>query len=117
MTNLTVSNKIKNNLINFRDFKDIKHFAKSENMMIRDVLLKDNSNVLLLANQNEIDCLIMQNGKIVASKGCFGEKTDEPCNIAMKIYDHIIKKNLTTTHIDLKKEWMSFLDEYIYRFM
>ena len=86
-------------------------------MMIRNVLLKDNSNVLLLANQNEIDCLIMQNGKIVASKGCFGEKTDEPCGIAMKIYDHIKKKNLAAGHVDLIKEWMSFADEYIYKFM
>ena len=117
MVNLTVSHRLKNNLINLKDYKNFQHFAKKENMLLRTIPLKDGTSAILLANQDEFDCLIMQNGKIVASKGCIGQKTDEPCCIAMKVYDHVKKKNLASDNVKLNKEWFSFLDEFIYRFM
>ena len=89
---LTVSDKIKSNIIKQSSLKNMYKFASQNGMMLKSIPLKDGTAAKLLATKNELDCLIMRNGKVLSSKGITGEIDEIGMSIG-KIYDHIQKRN------------------------
>jgi len=112
---LTISDKIKSNIINPERLKNLRDFAKQEGMMLKSIPLKDGTAAKILANKNELDCLIMQNGKVVTSKGCSGDIDDIGVGIA-RIYEHIQNRNRATDKVDLHKESIDAIHRFLTKF-
>ena len=77
----TVADRIRSGLIDPKNLRNMRDFAKSENMILHSIPLKDGSTLKLLANAIEFDCLIMRNGKVLTARGKAGTADDVAANI------------------------------------
>ncbi len=50
---------------------NLTNLAQQRNMLINGFRLHDGSSAKLLTNDNEIDCIIMKNGKVLSAHGTF----------------------------------------------
>lgn len=111
----TVADKIKSNLIRPDELKNIRSFADKNNMLIKSIPLKDGTSAKILANAKELDCLIMHNGKVVASKGVSGKPKDLAL-ILSEIYDHVMQKNRAQKFFNTEHESFDAINSYLIRF-
>lgn len=76
--------------------------AEGRGMMISSVRLGDDTTAKLLENSNEVDCVIMKNGKVLAAKGTFvdtPENAEELASMAIcKIANYV--KEGEKLHVD-----------------
>lgn len=112
---LTISERIKSNIINPERLKNMRTFAQEEGMMLKSIPLKDGTAAKILANKNELDCLIMQNGKVVASKGYLGDIDDIGIGIA-RIFDYIQNRNRAAKKFDSHKESIDAIHKFLTKF-
>ena len=112
---LTVSDKIKSNIIKQSSLKNMYKFASQNGMMLKSIPLKDGTAAKLLATKNELDCLIMRNGKVLSSKGITGEIDEIGMSIG-KIYDHIQKRNRAVNGFDYENESLDAINKFISTF-
>ena len=112
---MTISDKIKSNIINPSSLKNMAKFASENGMILKSIPLKDGTAAKLMANYNELDCLIMRNGKVLTSKGVTGEFDEIGMSIG-KIYDHIQKRNRAIDGFDYENESLDAVDKFISTF-
>ena len=108
----TIADRIQNGFINKNELKNIKEFAKKENMLLHSIPLKDGTTAKILANAIEYDCLIMKNGKVLTAKGQAGtaEKVAEG---VMGIFEHILRRRRAVKNINIENEKFNFIDKYL----
>ncbi len=61
---------------------NLKELAEGRDMMVSSVRLYDDSVAKLLQNNNEVDVVIMKNGKVLAAKGTFVESEEAADDLA-----------------------------------
>ena len=111
----TISDRIRNGLINSNELKNIQDFAKAENMLFKSIPLKDGTTAKILANAVEYDCLIMKNGKVVTSRGQSGT-TDNVAQGILGLFEHINKRKRADNNINIDNESFDFLDKYLNKY-
>ena len=112
---ITVADQIRTKVIKPEQLKNLTEFAKYRNMCLSSIALKDGTAAKILASPDEIDCLIMKNGKVLTAKG----SKENPANvmgIAAKIFDHVIKRgravNPEKAHNDSNKIISDYFDMF-----
>ena len=80
----TIADKIRTNKISPDELKNLRKFARRNDMCLSTIPLKDGTAAKILANENEYDCLIMKNGRVLTARGA----KDNPINI-MGMVDNI----------------------------
>ena len=108
----TVADRITRGLIEAQELRNLNKFAKSENMLLHSIPLKDGTAAKILANAIEYDCLIMKNGKVLTAKGKAGT-TDDVAEGIMGLFEHINKRDRAETNVDVNLESFKFLDDYL----
>ena len=111
----TVADRIRNKFINPESLRNMQDFAKSENMILHSLPLKDGNTIKLLANAIEFDCLIMKNGKVLTAKGSSGTPED----IAFAICDffsHLQKRKDELVNDNLEYESFAMIDNYLNKY-
>ena len=103
---MTISDKIKSNIINPSSLKNMAKFASENGMILKSIPLKDGTAAKLI---------IMRNGKVVTSKGVTGEFDEIGMSIG-KIYDHIQKRNRAIDGFDYENESLDAVDKFISTF-
>lgn len=75
---------------------NLTNLAISRGMNVNSYRLPDGSSAKVLTNSNEIDCVVLKNGKVLTAKGAFvksEEKLEEIyCDVVQRIFK-IIKKS------------------------
>lgn len=64
--------------------------CKGRAMSVSNFRLKDGSTIKLLANANEVDCIVMRNGKVLTAKGTFVENPSQADTLANRIIEEKI---------------------------
>ena len=63
---------------------NLSRLAEGRNMKISSVRLKDGSTAKLLENRNEVDCIVMKNGRVLTAKGRFFKNPKEANEMSTK---------------------------------
>lgn len=115
-TNLiTIAEQIKTNRIKPEELRNLTEFAKHKNMCLSSIALKDGTAAKILVSPDEIDCLIMKNGKVVTATGT----KDNPVNvmgIAAKIFDHVIKRDRAVNPEQVKNDSNKIISDFFNKF-
>lgn len=64
--------------------------CRGKNMIVSNFPLKDGSTIKFLENAEEVDCLVMKNGKVITAKGRFFDDEKEAADIASSIVERKI---------------------------
>lgn len=59
-------------------------------MDVSNFRLKDGSTIKLLKSANEVDCIVMKNGKVLTAKGTFVENPSQADTLASRIIEEKI---------------------------
>lgn len=82
---------------------DVRKMAEQKNMIIGSFGLKDNTSIKFIANKNQLNAVIMKNGKVLSAKGITGTKKkiskliNKACEhlyLKDKLKDEIAENNL-----------------------
>ena len=111
----TVADRIRSGLINSKELKNIQEFAKSEDMLLHSIPLRDGTAAKILANAIEYDCLIMQNGRVLTARGKIGTTEDVATGI-LGLFEHIRKRWRAKDDVNVDLESFMFIDEYLKNF-
>ncbi len=111
----TIADKIRANKIKPEDLKNLRRFARRNDMCISSIPLKDGTAAKILSNDKEYDCLIMKNGKVLTARGA----KDNPVNImgmVDNIITHLIKRDRVVdpkqAHLDSLKAINDYIDKF-----
>ncbi len=108
---ITIADKIRTNQIPATELRNISSFAKQKDMMLQSIPLKDGTAAKILANDREIDCLIMRDGKVLTARGMIGTVEDIADKIN-EIYKHISKRNRAIKTVNTETESLDAIYKY-----
>jgi len=111
----TVADRIRNGFIRPERLKNMQEFAKSEDMVLHSIPLKDGSALKLLANAVEFDCLIMKNGKVLTARGRAGTADDTAVNIC-GFFERLQKRRSKLVDQNVDKESFIMIDNFLNKF-
>lgn len=111
----TVADRIRSGLINPNMLKNIQEFAKSEEMLLHTIPLKDGTAAKILANAIEYDCLIMQNGKVLTARGKSGTAENVATGL-LGLFEHIRKRGRAEKDVNVDLESFMLLDDYLKKY-
>ena len=111
----SIADRIRSGLINANELKNMQEFAKSEDMLLQSIPLKDGTAAKILANALEYDCLIMKNGKVLTARGQVGTTDDVAVGI-LGLFEHIAKRRRAKEDVNVDIESFSFLDKYLNKY-
>ena len=66
------------------DKVNLSRLAKGRNMKVSSLRLNDGSTAKLLENNNEVNCIVMKNGRVLTAKGGFFKNPKEANEMSTK---------------------------------
>ena len=111
----TIADKIRANKINSEELKNLRKFARRNDMCLSTILLKDGTAAKILSNDKEYDCLIMKNGKVLTARGA----KDNPVNImgmVDNIFSHLIKKERVVDPQQAHNDSLKAISDYVEKY-
>jgi len=111
----TIADKIRANAINPEELKNMRKFARRNDMCISSIPLKDGTAAKILSNDKEYDCLIMKNGKVLTARGA----NDNPVNImgmVDNIFTHLIKRGRVVDSKQAELDSFKAISDYVEKY-
>lgn len=85
-------------LVRGKENINLMKLAKQRGMLVNSCKAKDGSTIKLLTNDNEIDCIVMKNGKVQTARG-IANQTEETVN---DLYHRVIGRFLGNADGEVK---------------
>jgi hypothetical protein len=111
----TVADRIRSGLIEPEKLCNMRDFAKSEDMILHSIPLKDGSALKLLANAVEFDCLIMRNGKVITARGRAGTADDVAADIC-GFFNRLTRRRSELENENVDTESFIMINNYLNKY-
>lgn len=85
-------------LVRGKENVNLMELAKQRRMLVNSCKTKDGSSIKLLTNNNELDCIVMKNGKVQTARG-IANQTEETIN---DLYHRVIGRFLGNADGEVK---------------
>ena len=72
-------------LVRGKENVNLMKLAKQRGMLVNSCKAKDGSTIKLLTNDNEIDCIVMKNGKVQTAKGIANQTQETIDNLYYRV--------------------------------
>ena len=111
----TLADKIRANKINPEELKNMRKFARLNNMCLSSIPLKDGTAVKILANDKEYDCLSMKNGKVLTARGA-NDNAINVMGMVDNIFSHLIKRDRVVDAKQAHNDSLKAISDYVDKF-